>query len=128
MLARCSMSCNGQLWRPGGISPLCFSSTIFIVGLCLLIKTCKYLTPSQSTISTRPSHNLQYCRPWAAIAHTYRIHTDVMSDVVLENTIYIKCIFKQAVLLGLFCSGSLYIFFLLLNYQIIATEKIWSLC
>ena len=27
VLARCSMSCNGQLWRPGGLSPLCFSST-----------------------------------------------------------------------------------------------------
>ena len=39
VLARCSMSCNGQLWRPGGISPLCYSITRFIVGLCLLIKT-----------------------------------------------------------------------------------------
>ena len=46
-----------------------------------------------------------------------------MSDVVLENTLDIKCIFIQAVLLSLFCSGSLY-FYLLLNYQIIATEKI----
>ena len=52
----------------------------------------------------------------------YSIHTDVMSDVVLENALDIKCIFKQAVLLSLFCSGSLYIF-ILLNYQIIATEK-----
>ena len=39
VLEKCSMSCNGQLWRPGGISPLYFSSTRFIVGLCLLIKT-----------------------------------------------------------------------------------------
>ena len=39
VLAKCSMSCNGQLLRPWGISPLCFSSTRFIVGLCLLIKT-----------------------------------------------------------------------------------------
>ena len=39
VLRKCSMSCNGQLWRPGGISPLCFSSIRFIVGLCLLIKT-----------------------------------------------------------------------------------------
>ena len=39
VLVRCSMSCNGQLWRPVRISPLCFSSTRFIVGLCLLIKT-----------------------------------------------------------------------------------------
>ena len=45
-----------------------------------------------------------------------------MSDVVLENTLDIKCVFKQAVVLSLFCSGSY--FFLLLNYQIIATEKI----
>ena len=46
-----------------------------------------------------------------------------MSDVVLENTLDIKCIFKQAVLLSLFCSGSLLIF-LFLNYQITSTEKI----
>ena len=39
VLAKCSMSCNGQLLRPGGISVLCFSFTRFIVGLCLLIKT-----------------------------------------------------------------------------------------
>ena len=39
VLAKCSMSYNGQLWRPRGISPLCFSFTRFIVGLCLLIKT-----------------------------------------------------------------------------------------
>ena len=54
----------------------------------------------------------------------YSIHTDVVSDVVLENTRDIKCIFKQAVLLSLLCSGRLYIFFLLLNYQNLATEKI----
>ena len=35
------------------------SFTRFIVGLCLLIK---YLIPSQSTRSTRLSHNSQYCR------------------------------------------------------------------
>ena len=39
VLVRCLMSCNGQLWRPRGISPLFCSSTRFIVGLCLLIKT-----------------------------------------------------------------------------------------
>ena len=50
-----------------------------------------------------------------------------MSDVVLENTLDIKCIFKHAVLLSLFCSGSLY-FFLLLNYQIIVTEKNTEVC
>ena len=49
-----------------------------------------------------------------------------MSDVVLENTLDIKCIFYQAVLLSLFCSGSF--FFLLLNYQIIATEKNTEVC
>ena len=42
---------------------------------------------------------------------TYSIHTDVMSDVVLENTLDIKCIFKQAVLFSLFCSGGLFFFF-----------------
>ena len=58
---------------------------------------------------------------------TYSIHTDVMGDVVLENTLDIKCIFIQAVLLSLFCSGSLY-FLLSLNYQIIATEKNTVVC
>ena len=57
------MSCNGQLWRPGGISPLCFSATRFILGICLLIKTSKDLTPSQRIRFTRSSHNSQYCRP-----------------------------------------------------------------
>ena len=38
VLEKCSMSCNDQLQRPGGISPLCFSSTRFIVELCLLIR------------------------------------------------------------------------------------------
>ena len=57
------MSCNGQLWRPGGISPFCFSATRFILGICLLIKTSKDLTPSQRIRSTRSSHNSQYCRP-----------------------------------------------------------------
>ena len=50
-----------------------------------------------------------------------------MSDVELENTLDIKCFFKQAVLLSLFCSVSLYIF-LLLYYQIIATEKNTEVC
>ena len=36
VLVRCSMSYNGQLWRPGGINPLCFSPIRFFVGLCLL--------------------------------------------------------------------------------------------
>ena len=41
VLARCSMSCNGQLeiWRPGGVNPPCVPSTKFVVELCLLIKT-----------------------------------------------------------------------------------------
>ena len=39
VFARCSTSCNGQPLRPRGINPLCFSSTRFIVGLCILIKT-----------------------------------------------------------------------------------------
>ena len=56
-----------------------------------------------------------------AIAPTYRIHTDVKSDVVLENTRDIKCIFKP------FYSGRLYIF-LLLNYQITAIEKNIAIC
>ena len=61
----------------------------------------------------------------------HSIHTDVMSEKwqkELENTRDIKCIFKQAVLLSLFCSGSLYIYIFLLKYQIIATEKHCSLC
>ena len=50
-----------------------------------------------------------------------------MGDVVLENTLDMKCIFKQSVLLSLFRSGSLY-FSLLVNYQIIATEKNTEVC
>ena len=45
-----------------------------------------------------------------------------MSDVVLENALDIKCIFKQAVLLSYFFWEFIY-FFLLLNYQIIATKN-----
>ena len=62
VLEKCSMSCNGQLWRPGGVSPLCFSSTRFVCGTMSIDKD-KYLTPSQITRSTRSSHNSQYCRP-----------------------------------------------------------------
>ena len=62
MLAKCSMSCTGQLVRHGVISPLCFSFTRFIVGLCLLIKT-STCPLSQSTRSSRSSHKSQYCRP-----------------------------------------------------------------
>ena len=39
VLVRYSMSCNGLIWRPEEISPLCVSSTRFIVGLCLLLGT-----------------------------------------------------------------------------------------
>ena len=39
VLARCLMSYNGQLWRPGGTNSLCCSSIRLIVGYCLLIKT-----------------------------------------------------------------------------------------
>ena len=42
--------------------------------------------------------------------YTCSIHTDVMSDMVLENTLHIKCIFEQTVLLSLFDLG-VYIFF-----------------
>ena len=49
VLARCSMSYNGQLWRPEGINSLRFSSTKIIVS----IDKDKYLTPSQRTRSNR---------------------------------------------------------------------------
>ena len=61
VLARCSMCSNGQLWRPGGISPLCFFHKIHC-GIMSIDKD-KNLTPSQRTRSTRSSHNSQYCRP-----------------------------------------------------------------
>ena len=64
VLARYSMSYNGQLWRPEGINPLRFSSTKIIVGLCLLIKTSTWpLLREQDPIEA--SHNSQYCRPQA---------------------------------------------------------------
>ena len=56
------MSCNGQLWRPEGISPLCFFFHKIHCGTMSIDKD-KYLTPSQSTRCTRSSHNSQYCRP-----------------------------------------------------------------
>ena len=62
VLARCSMSCNGQLSRPRRINPLSFSSTKIHCGIKSIDKD-KYLTPSQRTRSTRSSHNSQYCRP-----------------------------------------------------------------
>ena len=51
VLEKCSMSCNGQLWRPGGISSLLFFHKIHC-GTMSIDKD-KYLTPSQSTRSTR---------------------------------------------------------------------------
>ena len=50
-----------------------------------------------------------------------------MGDVVLANNRDIKSIFKETVLLSLFCYVRLY-FFLLLNYQIIAPEKKSAVC
>ena len=50
-----------------------------------------------------------------------------MSDVVLENTLDIKCIFQTSRFIEFICSG-IYILFLLLNYQIIATEKNTEVC
>ena len=57
VLEKCSISCNGQLWRPRGISPLCFSSTRFIVGLCLLIKTSTW--PSLR-VQDLPGHHITH--------------------------------------------------------------------
>ena len=65
VLARCLMKCNGQLWRTAGISALCCFFVFFHKIHCgiMSVDKDKYLTPSQSTRSTRSSHNLQYCRP-----------------------------------------------------------------
>ena len=54
---------------------------------------------------------------------TYSKHTDAMSDVVLENTLDISAFLNKPFYQVYFVLG-VYIFFLLLNYQIIATEKI----
>ena len=59
VLVSFSMSCNGQLWRPGGISPLYFSSTRSIVRLY----------QSQRTRPTTSSHNSQYCSPRLIVMH-----------------------------------------------------------
>ena len=56
VMARCSMSCNGQLSKPRRINPLSFSSTKIHCGIKSIDKD-KYLTPSQITRSTRSSHN-----------------------------------------------------------------------
>ena len=48
----------------------------------------------------------------AAIAPTYSIHTDVMSEVVLENTLDIKCIFQTSRFIKLILLlESIYFFF-----------------
>ena len=69
VMVRCSMSCNGQLWRPRGVCPLCFSSTRFIVGTMSIDKD-KYLPPPPPPDWPRlreqdlpGPHNSQYCRP-----------------------------------------------------------------
>ena len=51
-----------------------------------------------------------------------------MSDVVLENTLDIKCIFLNEPFYKVNFVLGVYIFFLLLNYQIIATEKKSEVC
>ena len=52
VLVRCWMRYNGQLWRPRGINLLCFSSSRFIVGFCLLIKTSTSSLQCYSVLST----------------------------------------------------------------------------
>ena len=55
----------------------------------------------------------------------YSIHTDVMSGVVLENTRDIKCIFQTSRFIKFILFWAfIYFFFLLLNYQNMATDKI----
>ena len=60
--AKCLMSLNGHLLRPGGTSPPCFSFTRFIVDRAVSIEKDKYMTPAHSLISTRSSHSAQYGR------------------------------------------------------------------
>ena len=55
------MSCNGPLEAGRDQSSLLFFHKIHC-GTMSIDKD-KYLTPSQSTRSTRSSHNSQYCRP-----------------------------------------------------------------
>ena len=59
--AKCLMSLNGHLLRPGGTSPLCFSFTRFIVEQCLLKQTSIW-PPAHSLKTTRSSHSAQYRR------------------------------------------------------------------
>ena len=63
VLPRCSTSCNGQPWRPGWISPLCLSSTRFIVGLCLLIKTSTWPRLRVQDLPGQYTIHSTYCRP-----------------------------------------------------------------
>ena len=51
-----------------------------------------------------------------------------MSDVVLENTLDIKCIFLTSRFIEFILFWDLYTFFFLLNYQIMATEKNTEVC
>ena len=52
--ARCLMSLNDYLLRPGGTSPPCFTFIRFIVEQCLLKKT-SIMTPAHSLKTTRSS-------------------------------------------------------------------------
>ena len=54
--AKCLMSLDGHLLRPGGTSPPCFSFTRFIV------EKDNYMTPAHSLKTTRLSHSAQYRR------------------------------------------------------------------
>ena len=55
VLAKCLMSLNGHLLRPGGTSPPCFSFTRFIVEQCLLKKTSIW---TLLTVCKLPGHHI----------------------------------------------------------------------
>ena len=62
VLVRCSVSCNGQLWRPQRRDQSSLLCVLKIHCGTISIDKDKYLTPSQKTRSTRSSQNSQYCR------------------------------------------------------------------
>ena len=69
--AKCSMSLNDHLLRPGGTRPPCFAFTRFTVKQCLFKKN-KYVIPAHCWKTTRSLHSAKYCR--------YQTYSDALKN------------------------------------------------
>ena len=71
MLATCSMSLSGHLWRSAESSPL-LSVFHKIHSDTVSLDKDKYLTPATRSVQTRAPHNCQYCR--------YQAYSDALQN------------------------------------------------